>query len=155
MRIVIPAVAVLASVLALPAGAQTPLSTPSPVPSSEAPATEATDPDPDSADLSITGSVTYRELKFDQAGTQKVEFSGRVSAPELGADAKLHTVWHTDRGTLPRPVQTGVVYRDNTVRLTITTRFEDLARLFAEDAAPAAQPAPKPMPSPSPEGDRP
>lgn len=83
-------------------------------------------------------------------GTPKVEFSGQVVAPDLGADAKLHTVWHADRGTLPRPVQPGVVYRDNAVRLTITTRFEDLARLFAEDAVPAGQPAPKPMPSPRP-----
>ena len=109
---------------------------------------EPTDPDPDSAELSITGSVTYRELKFEEAGTPKVEFTGRVMAPELRQDAKLHTVWHADRGTLPRPVQTGVLYRKNTVRLTITTRFEDLARLFAEDAAPAPTPIPSPTPTP-------
>ena len=109
---------------------------PAPVPAASPAATAAeTDPDPESADLSITGSVTYRELSFEQAGTPKVEFSGRVVAPVLGPDAKLHTVWHADRGTLPRPVQTGVPYRDNTVRFTITARFEDLARLFAQDPA--------------------
>jgi pyruvate/2-oxoglutarate dehydrogenase complex dihydrolipoamide acyltransferase (E2) component len=153
MRALVAVVALFASVPAVPARAQNPPPAPPRPSASPAPA-EANDPDPDSADLSITGTVTYRELKFDQAGTPNVEFSGRVQAPELGTDAKLHTIWHTDRGSLPKPVQTGVVYRDNTVRLTITTRFEDLARLFAEDAAPAAQPAPKPMPSPSPESDR-
>ena len=139
---------VLAFAVAAAVHAQAPASAPTPSPA-PSPA-EATDPDPDSADLSITGSVRYRELKFDVAGTPKVEFTGRVAAPDLGPDAKLHTVWHADRGTLPRPVQPGVLYRDNTVRLTITTRFEDLARLFAEDAVPAAQAAPKPRPSPSP-----
>ncbi len=144
---------VLASAVAAAVHAQAPAS-PSPAPS---PTAEATDPDPDSAELSITGSISYRELKFDVAGTPKVEFSGRVTAPELGPDAQLHTVWHADRGSLPRPVAPGVIYRDNTVRFTITNRFEDLARLFAEDAAPATRAVPTPTapaPSPSPEGDR-
>ena len=150
MRVMVPIVVVLASTL-IGSGlaAQTPrppAPSPSPSPSAAAPE-EANDPDPDSADLSITATVSYEELKFDQVGTPKVEFSGQVVAPELGPDAKLHTVWHADRGGLPRPVQPGVVYRDGTVRLTITTRFEDLARLFAEDA-PAAQPAPSPSPVP-------
>ena len=155
MRALFPTVVVLASVLAASGRAQTPpapAASPSPSPS---PAPEATDPDPDSADLSITATVSYRELKFEQAGTPKVEFSGRVVAPDLGTDAKLHTVWHADRGTLPRPVQPGVVYGPNTIRLTITTRFEDLARLFAEEAVPALPPAPLPMPSPSPGTERP
>ena len=151
MRVLIPAVALLASVLAASGRAQTPPPAAPPPPEPvESAAEDATDPDPDSADLSITGTVRYRELKFEQVGTPKVEFKGQVVAPDLGADAKLHTVWHADRGNLPRPVQPGVVYRDGTVRLTITTRFEDLARLFAEDAVPGAEPSPKPMPSPSP-----
>jgi hypothetical protein len=149
MRAGLPVAMVLVSVLAASGRAQTPPAQPSPMPSAP-PDADATDPDPDSADLSITATVTYRELKFEEVGTPKVEFSGKVVAPELGVDSKLDTIWHTDRGTLPRPVQPGVLYRDNTVRLTITTRFEDLARLFAEEAVPAAQPAPKPRPSPSP-----
>lgn len=150
MRAWSAAAVIFASSLAASAAAQlpAPVATPSPTPPAE-----AADPDPDSADLSITGSVTYRELRFDHAGTPKVEFTGRVVAPELGPDAKLHTVWHADRGKLPRPVQTGVLYRDNTVRLTITTRFEDLARLFSEDAA-AGTPPPAPAPTPSPTGQR-
>ena len=147
MRKWVPAAAVLALVTAASARAQ--VSAPPPAPSPAAPPSEeATDPDPDSADLSITGSVTYRELKFEQAGTPKVEFTGGVVAPQLGTNSKLQTVWHADRGSLPRPVQTGVLYRDNTVRLTITARFEDLARLFAEDAPAGDRPAPVPTPSP-------
>ena len=147
MRALLPVVAVLASVLAAYGHAQTPA--PSPAPPSASPDPEATDPDPDSADLSITATVSYRELKFDQVGTPKVEFSGRVVAPEVAPEARLKTVWHADRGALPKPVQPGVIYRDGTVRLTITTRFEDLARLFAEAPAPASQPTPPPPP-PSP-----
>ena len=135
---------ILASSFVPAARAQSPapLVTPSPA----SPVEDAGDPDPDSADLSITGSVTYRELRFEEAGTPKVEFTGRVVAPVLGPEARLDTVWHADRGKLPRPVQTGVLYRDDTVKLTITARFEDLARLFAEDAAAAPTPAPAPSP---------
>ena len=141
MRVLVPAVVVLASSLAALAPAQTPQTAPPPA----APvAAEAADPDPDSADLSITATVRYESLKFDVAGTPDVDFTGRLVVPELGRDVPLRTVWHADRGTLPRPVQRGVVYGPNTVKLTITSRFEDLARLFAEDAAPSPAPSPSP-----------
>src|SRR5687768_9106671 len=84
MRVFFPAAAVLASFLAVSGRAQTPEPSVDPAPSPPATAEDATDPDPDSADLSITGTVSYRELKFEQVGTPKVEFSGRVVAPELG-----------------------------------------------------------------------
>jgi hypothetical protein len=119
---------------------QTPAPSASPAP---APSPEAVDPDPDSADISITSTVRYRELKFEQVGTPKVEFKGGVDAPALGTRSELKTIWHAERVNLPRPVEPGVIYRDGEVRLTITTRFEDLARLLAE-------PAPSPSPSPSP-----
>jgi len=141
MRVLVPAVFVLASSLAASAAAQTPGIAPPPAGET---APEATDPDPDSADLSITATVRYESLKFEAAGTPKVEFTGRLVVPELGRDVPLRTVWHTDRGSLPRPVQTGVAYGPNTVKLTVTSRFEDLARLFAEDAT--AVPAPSPSP---------
>ena len=141
MRVLVPAVVVLASSLAAMAPAQTPEIAPPPAAET---AVDATDPDPDSADLSITATVRYESLKFEVAGTPNVEFSGRLVVPELGRDVPLRTAWQADRGSLPRPVQPGVVYGPNTVRLTITSRFEDLARLFAED------PAPTPAPSPSP-----
>jgi hypothetical protein len=107
------------------------------------------DPDPDSADISFTATVRYEGLTFEQVGTPKVEFKGGVDAPALGTSSELKTVWHTERTNLPKPVQPGVLYRDGEVRLTITTRFEDLARLLAEPATPAG-PAPSPSPSPSP-----
>jgi hypothetical protein len=141
MRVLVPAVAVFASSLAALAAAQTPETARPPAAQT---AVDATDPDPDSADLSITATVHYESLKFEVAGTPKVEFTGGLAAAEPGRDAPLRTVWHADRGSLPRPVQPGVVYGPNTIKLTITSRFEDLARLFAEDAAPAPAPSPQP-----------
>ena len=120
-----------------------PSPSPSPAPSAAVAPDDVGDPDPDSADISLTATVRYRELEFEQVGNPKVEFKGGVDAPALGAKAGLATVWHAERVGLPRPVQPGVLYRDGTVRLTITSRFEDLARLFAS-------PAPSPSPSPSP-----
>ena len=129
-------------------GAQTPAPAASPSPSpSPSPATEATDPDPDSADISLTATVRYRELRMEEPGTAKVEFTGGADA--FGTQTALETVWHVDRGTLPRPVPPGTVHRDGAVRLTITTRFADLARLFAT-APPESTPVPSASPSPLP-----
>jgi hypothetical protein len=148
MRALLPIVAVLGSALAASAPGQAPAPAAQPSPSPAAsPAPDETDPDPDSADVSITATVSYKTLKFDQVGTPRVDFTGQIATPQ--GTRQLKTVWHAERINLPRPVQPGVTYRDGSVRLTITTRFEDIARLFAEDEA--AAPAPSPVPSPPPE----
>ena len=116
--------------------AQSPAPSPSPFPAAE------NDSDPDSADISFTATVTYRELRFETVGNPKVEFQGGVDAPELGGRSELRSVWHAERINLPTPIQPGVTYRDGGVRLTITTRFDDLARLLAD-------PAPSPLMPPS------
>ena len=142
------AAAALVFASTVPGGAQTPSPSPSPLPSpSPAAEAEATDPDPDSADISLTATVRYRELRMEQPGTAKVEFTGGADA--FGTRTELETVWHVDRGTLPRPVPAGTVHHDGTIRLTITTRFADLARLFAT-APPESIPVPAPSPSPLP-----
>ena len=135
----------VAAVPAVLASGQTPAPSPSPAPAA---APEATDPDPDSADLSFTATVKFQELKFDVVGTPNVEFKGGVNAPLLGGSSNLKTVWHAERINLPKPVQPGVVYREGGVRLTITTRFEDLARLLADPPPSPALPSPSPSPQP-------
>ena len=138
------------------AAAQSPAPSPAPAatPSPASDPADDSDPDPDSADISFTSTVRYRELEFEQVGTPKVEFKGGVEAPALGTRSELKTVWHAERKNLPKPVQPGVIYRDGEIRLTITTRFEDLARLLAEDPSappsPAAGASPSPSPSPAP-----
>jgi hypothetical protein len=88
--------------------------------------------------------VRYRDLRFDQVGTPKVEFSGNPDN---------ETVWHADRENLPKPVEPGVTYRDGGVRLVISTRFRELAAVLdgiTASPAPAASASPSPAPSPSP-----
>ncbi|HXG84115.1 MAG TPA: hypothetical protein VNI84_08820 [Pyrinomonadaceae bacterium] len=90
------------------------------------------------ADLSITASVTAKELKFEIVPNPTVEFTGK---PER------KTVWEADRQNLPRPVEPGVTYRNIGVRLRIASRFDDIERIVAEalgeipvsDAAPQNQ----------------
>ena len=141
---------VVVLVFAASAAAQAPAPATSPSPSPSPAASEPADPDPDSADISFTSTVRYKELKFESVGTPKVEFQGGVDAPALGTRSELKTVWHTDRGNLPRPVSPGVIYRDGEVRLTITSRFEDLARMLAEPAPTPMAPSPSPSPTPVP-----
>lgn len=94
--------------------------------------------DVEAADLSITGSVTGRELKFEIVPNPTVEFPGK---PER------KTVWEADRQNLPRPVEPGVTYRNIGVRLRIASRFADIEQIVAEalgeipvsDAAPQNQ----------------
>ena len=80
-------------------------------------------------DLEITATVRYRQLRFDVVGEPRVEFSG---SPER------KTIWDAQRINLPRPVQPGVVYRDGGVRLTISSMFAALSRLYStpEDPQP-------------------
>jgi hypothetical protein len=122
---------------------------PSPAPAaspSPAPLTSA------APDLEIRATVRWKELKFETVGTPRVEFSGTPARD---------TVWEAERDNLPKPVQPGVVYKDGGIRLTITSSFADLARLFVDlDAgrpvggpaspSPAAAPSASPAPSPQP-----
>jgi hypothetical protein len=135
-------VAALLAGAASVAAAQRPASTsPSPRPSprraSPSPVPSPGDTPPD---VEINATVRYRELRFDQVGTPKVEFSGNPDN---------ETVWHADRENLPTPVQPGVTYRDGGVRLVISSRFRELARVLDGLAASPA-PAPSASPSPSP-----
>jgi len=139
----ITAVVVLASAASL--AAQTPAPAPSPAPF-PSPVAAPADPDPDSADISFTATVKYRELRFDVVGDPKVEFKGGVDAPALGERRPLTTVWHVERINLPSPLVPGVTYRDGEVRLTITTRFEDLGQLLADPAPSPLLPPPPPSP---------
>jgi hypothetical protein len=129
-------VAVLA--LAATAGAQSPSPAPSPAPTPEG-----------VLDLEIDADVSWKELRFETVGTPRVEFSGTP---------RRQTVWKAERRNLPRPVQPGVVYRDGGIHLTISSRFEDLARLFTEGPTPVpagASPAPGARPSPAAPGPEP
>ncbi len=74
-------------------------------------------------DLSITATVTARELLFEAVPNPSVEFFGR---PERA------TLWEAERQNIPRPVQPGVTYRDIGIRLKITSIFPDIDRIVAE-----------------------
>jgi hypothetical protein len=92
-------------------------------------------------DVELTATVHWRDLRFEQVGTPKVEFSGNPDN---------ETVWHADRENLPTPVEPGVTYQDGGVRLVISSRFRELARaLEAASPAPAASAPPSPSPAPS------
>jgi hypothetical protein len=115
-----------------PAASPVPASSPTPVPHASA-----------APDIEITATVRWRELKFETVGTPRVEFSGQPARV---------TVWEAERENLPTPVQPGVVYKDGGIRLTISSTFADLARLFAEieEGLPAGSVAASPSPAPSP-----
>ena len=96
-------------------------------PGSVAPAPPESPATPDEEDLAlpdleITATVHYRQLRFDIVGEPRVDFSG---TPER------KTIWDAQRINLPRPVQPGVVYRDGGVRLTISSMFAALSRLYS------------------------
>jgi hypothetical protein len=74
-------------------------------------------------DLSITGSVTAREMRFDVVPNPKVEFTGK---PER------KTAWEAERQNFPRPVEPGVTYRNIGIQLKITSVFADIDRIVAE-----------------------
>jgi len=75
------------------------------------------------ADLSITGRVTARELRFEKVPNPTVEFTGQP---------RRETVWQAQRENLPEQVQPGVTYRDIGITLRITSVFADIDRIVAE-----------------------
>jgi hypothetical protein len=77
----------------------------------------------ESADLSITATVTARELRFETVPNPKVEFTG---------SHERKTEWDAERQNLPRTVEPGVTYRDIGIRLKITSIFADIDRIVAE-----------------------
>lgn len=97
-------------------------------------------------DISITGSVTASELKFNVVPNPKVEFTGR---------ARRETVWEADRVSLPPAVRPGETYRNIGITLRITSVFADIDRIVAEalgeiplsDETPRDEPTP-PQPPP-------
>ncbi|HEX8475751.1 MAG TPA: hypothetical protein VF666_17130 [Pyrinomonadaceae bacterium] len=112
---------------AAPTSAQTPTTTPTPTNTPET--NTATDPpvasqtSPVEPDISITATVTARELLFDVVPNPTVEFNGRP---------RRETVWEADRQNLPRPVRPGETYRDIGIRLRITSVFADIERIVTE-----------------------
>jgi hypothetical protein len=107
---------------ATPVAAQEPPPEAAPAPDSAPPADEMELPD-----IEITATVSWKQLRFDVVGEPTVEFPG---TPER------KTVWETERIRLPRPVEPGVVYRDGEIRLTISSMFEALSRLYSAPEPP-------------------
>ena len=104
--------------------------------------THGTPSSPDTADVSITSSVTARELRFKVVPNSKIEFSG---------SPQRNTGWQTERVNLPKPVQAGVTYRNIGINLEITSVFSDIDRIVSEalgevPASPQISPV---VPSPS------
>lgn len=95
----------------------------SPQPQEPAPQDESKNVSTDSADLTITATVTARELRFETVPDAKVEFTGQP---------RRETEWDAVRENLPRPVQPGVTYRDIGIRLKIVSVFADIDRIVAE-----------------------
>ena len=75
------------------------------------------------SDVSITGSVTAEELKFEIVPNPEVKFSGN---PER------NTEWTSERTNLPETVEPNVIYRDIGIRLKITSVFADIDRIVDE-----------------------
>ncbi|HJR08983.1 MAG TPA: hypothetical protein VJ842_17120 [Pyrinomonadaceae bacterium] len=104
------------------ANAPVPAQSPTPQPTAT-PAATQTPAATDNPDLSITATVTARELLFEVVPNPKVEFTGKP---------RRETVWEADRTNLPAQVQPGVTYRDLGIRLRITSVFADIERIVAE-----------------------
>lgn len=116
----------LSCVCALSVSAQSTSSQSRPEQNAEAQASaqkSATQVTPESADLSITATVTAKELSFKVVPNPTVEFTGK---PER------ETLWDAERDNLPRPLQPGVTYRNIGIRLKIVSRFADIERIVAE-----------------------
>jgi hypothetical protein len=99
---------------------QTPPTTATPTPATQAPQTTAA---PATNDLEITANVTARSLRFEVVPEPKVIFTGRP---------RRDTVWEAERQNLPRAVEPGVTYRNIGIQLKITSRFADIERIVAE-----------------------
>ena len=77
----------------------------------------------DTADVSITSSVTAQELRFKVVPNSKIEFPG---------SPQTNTGWQTERVNLPQPVQAGVTYRNIGINLEITSVLSDIDRIVSE-----------------------
>ncbi len=75
------------------------------------------------SDISITGSVTAKELKFETVPNPKVEFPGTP---------KRKTEWSSERKNLPDEVQPNVIYRDIGIKLKIVSVFADIEKIVDE-----------------------
>lgn len=131
----VPAAIALCFLLAITAAAQGRQRKSGPKPRTEttsAPQTSRADTVAPLPDLEITANVTVRELKFDEVGDAKVEFTGKP--------ARL-TVNDAERQNLPRPVQPGVTYRNIGVRLVIRSAFADIDRIVSEILGESSPPA--------------
>lgn len=79
--------------------------------------------DEKTADVSITGKVTAKELKFQIVPETNVKFTG---------NHERKTEWSSERENLPETVQPGVTYRDIGIRLKIVSVFADIDRIVDE-----------------------
>ena len=95
----------------------------------------------ESADISITATVSARELKFEVVPNVKVEFPGTFMRD---------TVWEAERENLPRPVEPGVIYRNITVRVVISSIFPELDKVVSEAQSETSRPAVSPPKRPEP-----
>jgi hypothetical protein len=93
-------------------------------------------------DISITGRVTARELRFNVVPNPKVEFTGKP---------RRETVWEADRENLPPAVRPGETYRNIGITLRITSVFADIDRIVAEALGeiPLSEDAPQDAPTPT------
>lgn len=99
---------------------------------------------PDTADVSITSSVTAQELRFKVVPNSKIQFPG---------SPQRNTGWQTERVNLPKPVQAGVTYRNIGIDLEITSVFSDIDRIVSEalgevQASPQVSPVVPPITQP-------
>jgi hypothetical protein len=76
--------------------------------------------------LELVATVRARSIVFADVPHVNLQFTG--SGPR-------RTAWRIERVNLPARVQPGVVYRDVTVRLTLTTTMDDLAVLLRDARA--------------------
>ncbi|MDQ3633208.1 MAG: hypothetical protein M3405_01695 [Acidobacteriota bacterium] len=79
--------------------------------------------DEKTADVSITGGVTAKELKFEIVPETDVKFSGTH---------ERRTEWSSERTNLPETVQPNVIYRNIGIRLKIVSVFADIERIVDE-----------------------
>ncbi|AFZ14429.1 hypothetical protein Cri9333_3607 [Crinalium epipsammum PCC 9333] len=106
--------------------------------------TYGTPTDPDTADVSITSSVTAQELRFKVVPNSQIQFPG---------SPQRNTGWQTERVNLPKPVQAGVTYRNIGINLEITSVFSDIDRIVSEalgevQASPQVSPVVPPITQP-------
>jgi len=82
------------------------------------------------ADLSITGTVRAKEIRFDQQPSVKVRFTGSKNRK---------TSFKSNRKNFPKPVVPGTTYKNPQVDFKILTKFE---LPVEQDPATTAAPTP-------------